>query len=515
MQRFRVLGAGMLLAGLTLAYVLAWSLGSPLTIRSASARSQDSAPPEEPKTLRQRAFAELDRIRQDKKSQLTQYLQRIGALADRARQDELLTECFLMRLRHHQVSSQETPPDEALQASTILDNKIRRYCLEHYRAFSDVLFVDHHGEIFYCYHKMQHMGRCLLEEQYRNDSLSRKLAECPDRSFVSFSTSSLTGQACGFFVQPVGRQGDCVGWIVLQLGLDKINEIFVRDQALGQTGEAFLVSRNCNMLTVSRFLRNRTPLDLHLSPENILAKFEMGQGHKVVTDYRGFRAMSSFEVCNILGSPWLLVTKIDEAEVVTEAFMEKKAQLLPRLVEETLRVEPVWAQPAPSEPEDALTVQMDAFGVARTGQKLKTYGIRSCTGLVICLPGKFAYLGHASNQDTLYGQGDLDLLGHMLSRVRTFEIYPFQKRNLQVVLVAPHDQSLHNAVEKLLEAGYLLEQIRVLCNPQARSARIWHDVETGQSVVRWNPRNPEQPPRYQRACDAPHLGKPAGKLLGD
>ncbi len=510
-QKFRFCSAGLVLVGLTLAYILAWSIGSPLTIRSASALQKGKASPPGRLDLIEQALTQLDRIRRDKKAQLTGFLERIKAQAAQATEDKLLRECFLMRLRHHQAGPLETTA-EALEARDLLEARIRRYCLENYREFSDVLFIDRQGTIFYCYHGSAHVGKCLLGPQWKDQSLAEKLARSPKKEFVDFSNCELTGEPSSFFIEPVEDRGRQVGWIVLQLGIEKINRIFIRDEALGRTGEAFLVNRNCTMLTSPRFGRELSPLRRHLSPENILAKFEMGRGRKTVTDYRGFRALSSFETCSILGSQWLLVTKIDEAEILTRGFLARREQLQPRLLED-LRKAPIPFAASMEEPAEAQVVEMDSFDVSRGSGRLLTYGIRTCTGILIHLPGQFACLGHLSTHDRVYGPNNLDLLGHMISRIENYEIYPSQKRNLQVVIVAPHEESIDRALRKLLDSGFLLSQIRFLHDPDARSSRLWHDVADGETGVRWNGRDENESPRYQRASDAPHLGDLARPLL--
>jgi hypothetical protein len=82
----------------------------------------------------------------------------------------------------------------------------------------------------------------------------------------------------------------------------------------------FLVNRDRLMLTDSRFQSETSILRQHLSEQNISAKFAEGRGHKIITDYRGQRALTSFEVCPVLDKEWLLIAKIDEDEVVTRAW---------------------------------------------------------------------------------------------------------------------------------------------------------------------------------------------------
>jgi hypothetical protein len=150
---------------------------------------------------------------------------------------------------------------------------------------------------------------------------------------------------------------------------------------------------------------------------------------------------------------------------------------------------------------------MDEFRRAdhRDGPGLVTHGVDTCTAAVICLPGHFVYLGHISPHDSLYGRGSQDLLGRMIDRIRTYEICPFQLRQLEVVLVAKHRKSVLPAVEKLLDAGLFLSQIRFLHNPEAVSAMVWHDTTTCRTSVRWSMPPQRGPDRFQDARDTASL----------
>ena len=95
----------------------------------------------------------------------------------------------------------------------------------------------------------------------------------------------------------------------------------------------FLVNKNCYMLTDSRFYGETNILKKNLSKDNIESKFSEKKGHKTVTDYRGYRVLSSFEVVHVLNSKWLIVAKIDEDEILTEYYKKNKAKLQLQIIE--------------------------------------------------------------------------------------------------------------------------------------------------------------------------------------
>jgi hypothetical protein len=499
--RVRFVVGAAVICGAALAYIL---VPAPSAGGSAGADRLDS--------VRESTFKVLDRARRDKHSQLRAYLDRLAAQARQVRRDKILNRSFRLGLEHHRLGLEQEPPPEHRQALAALHERLGAYCLEHYRDFHDMLFVAPEGTIFYGLRQCHHVGQSIFDGELGRTRLARKLRTSRTEAFVDFAEQGLAHQASSFFVEPITCGNGFAGWILLQCSIRSLNELFVRDRGLGRTGEAFLVNRQCLMLTDSRFRRDTDPLALHLSPDNILSKFAEGSGHKTVTDYRGYRALTSFEICEVMGSQWLLVAKIDRAEVVSDRYRRRRRVLAPALKHALQRTPP--ALTTASEPDgDALVVEMDDHRCARSGEQVITYGVRTCTAIVIHMPGRFAWLGHASPNDALYGGDDQDLLGRMIRRVGAYEIAPFQQRDLRVTIVATHVETVTRAVDRLLKAGYFLAQIRLLHNPYAHSGRVWHDVDAGRTTVRWAPAKPGRGPTYQRSDDATPLGDLARKLM--
>ncbi len=457
-------------------------------------------------SIRVATYKQLDEIRRQRKAQLTGYLERIQRAAAAVRHDQQLRECFRLRLRLEQMPA-GVSTERARDALARLSRTISEHYLHRYRDFYDILFVGPDGTVFHEIRGQGFQGCNLLTGDLRNTPLARRLPGGKAQAFVDFAYLGITGEPSAFFVEPVTEgDGRFLGWFILQCNINRINDIFARNDGLGRTGEVFLVNRDRQMLTDSRFRRDSSILNLHLSPANIEAKFAEKCGHKIVRDYRGCRALSSFEVCGIMGSQWLLIAKIDRAEVVTRRFLQRRQELRDQLLDALGQAVPACCEPL-ALPPDRRVVDMDEFRRADhcTGPSLVTYGVDTCTAAVICLPGRFVYLGHISPHDSLYGQGSQDLLGRMIERIETYEICPFQLRRLQVVLVAPHRRTLLPAVDKLLDAGLFLSQIRFVHNPKAESATVWHDTKSCRTRVRWSMPAGRGPDRFQDAGDTASL----------
>jgi hypothetical protein len=498
-----------LLAGALLGVL---ATGIPLGMFVFTPSHAESASTELTGTLLERTYQRLDRERDAKLDQLREYLDRIKELAGKISMDRTMRRCFRLRAKYHRLQTAAKPPAQAVRAMETLAAGVREHYLQHYSAFHDILFVDRSGTVFFAVRRADHVGTSLTEGPLKESSLARKLTRGPSEAFVDYEHALDPDEPSAYFVEPAIIDGQHAGWFVMQLSIHKINDIFVRGESLGETGEVFLVNEDRLMLTDSRFRRNSSILKQHLSAENIRSKFAEGRGHKIVTDYRGVRAISSFDVCPVMDSRWLLIAKIDRAEVITDEYRRLAPKLRDRLVA-AARTQRVREHPPFTPPQEAAIVEMDEFKKARPGETVVTYGVHTCTAIVVHLPGEFAYLGHASSYDTLYGSGDLDLVSHMLKRVRRYEIRPYRMRNLRAVVIAPHTRSIARAVDKLVDEGLFLSQIRFMHSDHATSGTVWHEVDTGQTTVHWCCNHPGHPTRRQRASDTPRLGDLAQKLI--
>ena len=185
-----------------------------------------------------------------------------------------------------------------------------------------------------------------------------------------------------------------------------LNSLFAGAEQLGETGETFLVNHQGYMLTESSFEGDSTILEKKLSNENIQAKFREKQGHRTVSDYRGFTVLTSFEVVEFMGTQWLVVAKVDEAQITTEHFMQHRKYYAEKVIHHLASL-PVGRgkERFPTTDQKIFRVDMDEFVKANHGELLETLGVSTCTAVIATYPGKFGYLAHISPLDRVYGTG--------------------------------------------------------------------------------------------------------------
>ena len=432
------------------------------------------------------AYVRLDYAREEKADQLRRFWEKTHTLARKAARDASVLGCFEINQRYAVMKQQGEVPEAVSEKVEAFRKEFNAYYIKNYFSFYDLLFVNRQGRVFYTIRKESDLNSNLFQADQQDGPLAHCLRNKPAaEAFVDFHEYGPSDKPAAFFVEPLHKDGQFLGWLVLQCAVNKVNTLFAWEDDLGQTGETFLVNREGFMLTESNFVGDSTILDKHLDDRNIQAKFADEKGHRVVTDYRGRIALSSFEVVHFLGTTWLAVAKMDKAEIITRHYTRHRRYYADKLLEYLHGAAPAPLQDILDPSVAGLRVDMDEFLKASNGEALQTIGISTCTGLLATYPGRFAYLAHISPRDTLYGGEQTNLLGQMLKQVKSFDIRPCEKRGIVFVTVAPHFESLLATVDKLIQEGFLLSQIRVMFHPQAQTAAMHYDYLQQDLKVIW------------------------------
>jgi len=433
------------------------------------------------------ALIRLDYARQEKVAQLRALCDRLHGLARQAACDQFVVACFDINLQYSDATAKGPVPEALVDRVAELRNGFNDYYIQNYFAFYDILFVNTQGQSFYTIRKESDLNANLAPAAPAAQALAQCLRTNPqEEAFVDFHHYQPSAKPAAFFIEPVHKDGAHLGWIVLQCAINKVNALLAWTDDLGQTGETFLVNREGYMLTESNFEGASTILKKRLDDRNVQRKFADGRGHRTVTDYRGCTALTSFEVVEFLGTRWLVVAKMDTDEIVTEHYLQHRRYYADKLLV-SLREAPVapLRDLIPPAARETLRIDMDEFLKADNGERLHTFGVSTCTGVLATYPGRFAYLAHISPKDRVYGADGTNLLGPMVKRIKGFDIYHCERRRVMFVVVATHLNALLAIVDKLVEEGFLLSQIKVMYNACAESATISYDCPQNHLVVSW------------------------------
>ncbi len=435
------------------------------------------------KDITAKFYNDLDKARNQKKKELTQYFAIIQQTLELITEDGPLIDSFNMLSKiYSAIKNNGSAPQigksyEEIE-KTILDSYFERFMM-----FNDLLFINLEGDVFYTLRKQEPIMQNLFSGAEIETNLSKSLQANPLSVAVDFDFMTID-EPSAFFIYPVIFATKHVGWCAFRFESTKLDTLFSVDQDLGQTGEVFLVNKQNYMLTNSQFSPELSALRLHLSEENISSKFAEGKGHKEIVDYRGYEAITSFEVCSIFNLYWLLIAKIDVAEVLTEEYRSNKDDYYAAIRSKVVQRQNIYLEVSPGLVRTT-EVGLDQFKrIAKEGT-LYTHGVSTCTSMLITLPQQFSYLAHISAYDAIYGGSYTDIARNMLYRIREYEIPDYLLRELKVYIITPRIRFTENVLDLLIEEGLLLSQIYLVKNHKAEYANIFHDLNADETFVEW------------------------------
>lgn len=140
---------------------------------------------------------------------------------------------------------------------------------------------------------------------------------------------------------------------------------------------------------------------------------------------------------------------------------------------------------------------MDEFRKLKDKSRtIGTFGVSTCTAIIISMPGKFSYLAHASTYDRIYKGKMTDLISNMLKQIRTFDIYRYEERKLEFIIIARHTDSIFSALDLITEKGFLLSQIKFLYNSKAVHANVFYNLEKNTAEVNWRMKSPDKHKKF-------------------
>ena len=191
-----------------------------------------------------------------------------------------------------------------------LVNYEKEYC------YYDLFLIHKNGEVVYTVEKEPDFATNVLNGRYRdeniNDAFEQGLKRVTLVDFEAYAPSN--GAAASFVSAPVTKDGSVIGVVVLQIPLDKVNEVMQEKAGMGESGETYLVGRDRLMRSDSRFSTESTVLIQKIETYGVDAAFNGKSETTIFDDYRGVPVLSSYTKVDISGLDWVLLAEIDEAE---------------------------------------------------------------------------------------------------------------------------------------------------------------------------------------------------------
>lgn len=185
--------------------------------------------------------------------------------------------------------------------------------------YYDLFLVTMDGEIVYTVAKEADFATNLLNGPYSNQNIATAFkagrSALAIADFMHYAPSN--GDPASFIATPVlNAIHKPVGVIILQVPLDKIDEIMQEKSGMGETGESYLVGNDYLMRSDSRFSTASTVLKKEVKTESVTKAFDGTPGMEIIDDYRGIAVLSAYGKVHIPGLDWVILTEIDYAEVM-------------------------------------------------------------------------------------------------------------------------------------------------------------------------------------------------------
>ncbi|NCD24726.1 MAG: response regulator [Deltaproteobacteria bacterium] len=286
--------------------------------------------------LLDQAFDQLRTIQAIKRDKLHSALdERVGnleLLANSKDAQKFLEELLLLQddadASEHRAYLVDTP--EYLKIRDRHDAQLQRFIQAN--GFQNLYVLSRRqGHVMYAAHPEQELGTSLATGQFHSSALGRlwtKAIKTRDIVFEDFTPyAPSNGQQAAFIGYPLrDATGYVAGIIAVRLSAEFINQIMPSRQGLGESGESYLLRWHENesrfelrsdiqTLGQGRYVIGYT---LEKSPsywhDARTAGFDGGDG--TYDDSTGTSVLVAYNTLDVLGVKWMLVSKINQAEVL-------------------------------------------------------------------------------------------------------------------------------------------------------------------------------------------------------
>lgn len=218
--------------------------------------------------------------------------------------------------------------------------------------YEDVLLIDARGLVVYSAYKGVDLGTDVLTGPYRFTNLAAAygeavggnlLGEVTLTDFESYPPS--LNLPAGWAVTPIGRDGEIIGAMAVELPIDRVSAVMTAGEdwsqgGLGDTGEAYLVGVDSLMRSPSRLLIEnpeafataslaagapREVVDLAVARRTTLGLQPVRtaaaddalagrSGTMIAPNYLGRETLAAYGPAEVPGVDWVVIAEIDSAE---------------------------------------------------------------------------------------------------------------------------------------------------------------------------------------------------------
>ncbi len=197
--------------------------------------------------------------------------------------------------------------------------------------YYDLFLISNDGEIVYTVARESDFATNLISGAYSKENIATAFKKGKEKiTLVDFQNYSPSNDdPASFMAAPIfNGEGKKTGVLVLQIPLDKINEIMLERSGMGESGETYIVGQDYLMRSDSRFEEESTVLKRTIKTEAVEQAFSLNANAIIMDDYRGVTVLSAFNKLKIPGLNWVILSEIDYEEVLLPVIKLRNAIFL-------------------------------------------------------------------------------------------------------------------------------------------------------------------------------------------
>ncbi|GAB3479745.1 methyl-accepting chemotaxis protein [Marinomonas epiphytica] len=275
-------------------------------------------------------------------------------------------------LNSHEMGEKHFMNDAGLLSSyDSAHSKYHSYLRSFLEKFSlyDVFLISAKGDVVYSVFKEVDFATSLINGPYSSSGLAEayklSIGNVSNSHIVDFKTYTPSFEAPAAFISHAikNNEGELLGSIVVQLPIDKINEVMTSkgrwvESGLGYSGETYLVGHDSKARSISRFLVEDKETYLKaigssgvdeetlesirvlesniglqvINTASVKAALSGESGYKVVKDYRNVSVLSAYAPLNFPGLNWAVLSEVDTEEAFADSSALSQTILLSSLL---------------------------------------------------------------------------------------------------------------------------------------------------------------------------------------
>ena len=277
-------------------------------------------------TLRSEAFNKLMAVQEIKKAQLKDYIDSMKTQLKVLKDDPYVREALSEFDSAFEAAGDKvgSPQWEALAKK--YDPRFKDIMADN--GWYDLFLIHTDGDIVYTATREADLGMIIPDSELKDSPLGKAFDKArkmgpDDIALADLAPYSPSGGApAGFMMAQLRKNnGELTGYVAFQMPLDKINEIMLRRDGMGKTGESYLVGPDYLMRSdsfldpkghsVKASFKNKTKVETKPVKEGLSGR----KGREVILDYNGNPVLSVWDPVDLgSGVKWVMMSEIDVAE---------------------------------------------------------------------------------------------------------------------------------------------------------------------------------------------------------